>query len=44
MLEDAVTGLMIFSAFAAVIVLVAYIADSKIGERICRWLDGVLWS
>ena len=43
MIEEAVTGLLIFTGFAAVIVLVAYVADSRIGERICRWLDGVLW-
>jgi hypothetical protein len=43
MIEEAVSGLLIFSGFAAVIVVVAYIAESRIGEQICRWLERVLW-
>jgi hypothetical protein len=43
MIEEAVTGLLIFSGFAAVIVVVAYIAESRIGERITRWLESMLW-
>ena len=43
MIEEAMEGFVVFAGFAAVIAIVAYVAESRIGERIGPWLERVLW-